>query len=97
MARGDERLRPTFRAHDGSSVMKEEPPRGAGAAVEWARRQGEALAADAGTRDHDRVGEQERASIFRDHSCYRCKDGTLPCVRGEPHSLNCEFPHARND
>jgi hypothetical protein len=33
--------------------------------------------------------------IFRDHSCWRCKDGAEPCVRGGPHL--CEYPHARND
>jgi hypothetical protein len=44
--------------------------------------------------DHEMVG---RAEIFRNHNCYRCKDGALPCVRGKPHSLNCDYPHARND
>jgi hypothetical protein len=39
--------------------------------------------------------EQQRRGIFRDHSCYRCKDGVLPCVRGN--AGNCGFPHARND
>jgi hypothetical protein len=36
-----------------------------------------------------------REGIFRYHNCYRCKDGTQPCVRGNSHG--CEFPHARND
>jgi hypothetical protein len=39
--------------------------------------------------------EQQRRGIFRDHSCYRCKDGVLPCVRSN--AGNCGFPHARND
>jgi hypothetical protein len=38
---------------------------------------------------------EERRGIFRDHTCYRCKDGERPCVRGNPG--NCSFPHARND
>lgn len=33
--------------------------------------------------------------MFRDHNCYRCKDGEKPCVHGNPHG--CEYPHARND
>ncbi len=36
-----------------------------------------------------------RHPIFRDHNCWKCRDGMLPCARG--YSLNCEFPHARND
>jgi hypothetical protein len=27
--------------------------------------------------DHEMIG---RASIFRDHNCYRCRDGARPCV-----------------
>jgi len=75
----------------------------------WARQQGEALAAAAGTRDHDRVGEAKpdprdprpdhemvgRDAIFRNHNCYRCNDGTKPCVKGNPRS--CDTLHARND
>jgi hypothetical protein len=34
-------------------------------------------------------------TMFRDHSCWKCQDGTMPCVRGEPRQ--CEYPHARND
>lgn len=33
--------------------------------------------------------------IFRDHNCWRCDNGTKPCVIGNPHK--CEYPHARND
>jgi hypothetical protein len=36
-----------------------------------------------------------RDGMFRDHNCYRCKDGERACVRGNPRQ--CEFPHARND
>jgi hypothetical protein len=39
--------------------------------------------------------KQEPSSFFEYHSCYRCKDGTKPCVRGGRH--RCEFPHAKND
>lgn len=33
--------------------------------------------------------------MFREHNCWRCKDGERPCVQGGPH--RCEYPHARND
>lgn len=39
--------------------------------------------------------DPSRPGIFRDHNCYRCKDGTQPCVKGNPNQ--CEYPHARND
>jgi hypothetical protein len=32
--------------------------------------------------------------IFRYHSCWKCRDGELPCKRNYQ---NCEYPHARND
>lgn len=36
------------------------------------------------------------SGVFRDHNCYRCKDGVEPCVRrGNPRM--CEYLHARND
>jgi hypothetical protein len=35
--------------------------------------------------------------IFRDHDCWKCRDGELPCVLKGGHSLLCEYPHARND
>lgn len=32
--------------------------------------------------------------IFRDHNCWKCREGELAC----PHNYqNCEYPHARND
>jgi hypothetical protein len=34
-------------------------------------------------------------AIFRDHACWACKDGALPCRSGHPH--RCDNPHARND
>jgi len=37
----------------------------------------------------------QRDGIFRDHSCWKCKDGKEPCVVGNP--SRCEYPHARND
>jgi hypothetical protein len=33
--------------------------------------------------------------IFRDHNCWKCRDGSLPCKHG--YSRQCEYPHARND
>jgi hypothetical protein len=39
--------------------------------------------------------DPSRPGIFRDHNCYRCRDGEKPCVNGSPRQ--CEFPHARND
>ncbi len=33
--------------------------------------------------------------LFKDHRCYRCKDGEKPCVQGNPRQ--CYYPHARND
>jgi hypothetical protein len=36
-----------------------------------------------------------REGIFRDHNCWKCSDGAKPCAKG--HTLNCEYPHARND
>jgi hypothetical protein len=36
-----------------------------------------------------------RTGMFRDHRCWRCNDGALPCVQGHPRQ--CEYPRARND
>lgn len=35
------------------------------------------------------------AAILRDHRCWCCQDGDLPCKNGNPRQ--CEFPRARND
>lgn len=46
--------------------------------------------------DHDpREPDPSREGMFRDHNCWRCKDGAKPCVNGNPRQ--CEYPHARND
>jgi hypothetical protein len=40
--------------------------------------------------------ENPRHPTFRDHNCWKCRDGELPC----PHEYSlarCEYPHARND
>ena len=29
------------------------------------------------------------------HACWKCRDGTKPCVQGNPR--RCEYPRARND
>ena len=33
--------------------------------------------------------------IFRDHDCWACRDGQLPCRKGD--YARCDYPHARND
>jgi hypothetical protein len=39
--------------------------------------------------------DNPRHPMFRDHNCWKCKDGERACVNGSPNS--CEYPHARND
>lgn len=39
--------------------------------------------------------DPSRPGVFRDHNCWKCRDGQKPCVVGNPR--NCENPHARND
>lgn len=39
--------------------------------------------------------DYSRDGVFQTHNCWRCKDGTLPCPRGNPRQ--CENLHARND
>lgn len=39
--------------------------------------------------------DPSRPGIFRDHNCWKCKDGAEPCVKSNPRQ--CEYPHARND
>jgi len=36
-----------------------------------------------------------RQGLFRDHNCWRCKDGENACIRGDPRQ--CDYLHARND
>jgi hypothetical protein len=38
---------------------------------------------------------QHPVGIFRDHRCWKCNDGQLPCV--QRNANQCEYPHARND
>src|ERR1700689_3122659 len=42
-----------------------------------------------------RKSAEGKTGIFRDHSCWKCRDGARPCVNGSP--SRCNFPHARND
>jgi hypothetical protein len=42
-----------------------------------------------------REPDPTKSGIFRDHNCWRCKDGEKPCAQGHPN--RCEYPHARND
>lgn len=51
--------------------------------------------APASTQVDPRDPDPSRPGIFRDHNCYRCKDGKQACVKGNPNQ--CEYPHARND
>lgn len=39
--------------------------------------------------------DPSRSGIFRDHNCWKCRNGALPCVN--PHPGRCDYPHARND
>ena len=39
--------------------------------------------------------DPSREGVFRDHNCWRCKDGAEPCVVGNPR--RCEYLRARND
>jgi heat shock protein HspQ len=39
--------------------------------------------------------DPSRPGIFRDHNCWRCRDGKLPCAQGHPN--RCGNPIARND
>lgn len=41
--------------------------------------------------------DPSREGIFRDHNCWRCKDGALPCVKGKGRERDCDTLHARND
>jgi hypothetical protein len=39
--------------------------------------------------------DHSKSPPFDYHNCYKCKDGTLPCPKGNPRL--CENLHARND
>ena len=39
--------------------------------------------------------EEYRHPMFRDHNCWKCREGEKPCVAGNP--SRCEYPHARNE
>ena len=39
--------------------------------------------------------DPSKPGIFRNHSCWACKDGEKPCRQGAPN--RCEYPRARND
>ncbi len=43
----------------------------------------------------DRKAREHAGTIFADHSCHKCRDGALPCVKGNPRM--CDTLHARND
>lgn len=39
--------------------------------------------------------ENPRQPIFRNHNCWKCRDGERPCAEGNYNC--CSYPHARND
>jgi hypothetical protein len=39
--------------------------------------------------------DPSREGIFRDHNCWMCDYGRLPCVNVNPRQ--CQYPRARND
>jgi hypothetical protein len=45
--------------------------------------------------EKEQVPANQQSTIFRDHRCWKCQDGTKPCAQGHPN--RCEFPHAKND
>lgn len=47
------------------------------------------------TETKEQIPANQQSTIFRDHRCWKCKDGTKPCAQGHPN--RCEFPHAKSD
>lgn len=41
--------------------------------------------------------DPRRFGEFRDHNCYRCKSGQIPCIKGVGNERDCASLHARND
>jgi hypothetical protein len=41
------------------------------------------------------IPANQQSTIFRDHNCWKCRNGEKPCAQGHPH--RCEHPHAKND
>jgi hypothetical protein len=39
--------------------------------------------------------DPSKEGIFRDHNCWKCRNGKDPCHYGNPNQ--CDYPHARND
>ena len=50
---------------------------------------------DANRKLDPRDPDPTRSGIFRDHNCWKCLDGKVPCATGNPNQ--CRYPHARND
>lgn len=46
------------------------------------------------TCDEARALAPTREGIWRDHTCYRCRNGERFCVQGD--ARQCEYPHAKN-
>lgn len=44
-----------------------------------------------------RDSDPTKEGVFRNHNCYRCKDGALPCVKGKGNERDCSTLYARND
>jgi hypothetical protein len=51
----------------------------------------------AGKPSADPFTDLTKEGIFRDHSCYRCQSGALPCIKGKGRERDCDTLHARND
>ncbi len=41
--------------------------------------------------------DTKAGTIFHDHTCYRCRDGELPCIKGKGRERDCDTLRARND
>lgn len=39
--------------------------------------------------------ENPRHPKFRNHNCWKCREGERQCAEGNP--TQCSYPHARND
>ena len=42
-----------------------------------------------------RLAASGQSSFFKDHRCWKCKNGQRPCALGGHHQ--CDYPRARND
>lgn len=65
-------------------------------ALRWETAMGLVVNSENTTKPRDpRDPDPTKEGVFQTHNCYRCKDGALPCKKGNPR--NCDTLHARND